>query len=160
MFSIDKKFKKHKGHYVFQCLLVSVCLSVLFSMLNMVFEIALVAALGATTFIIFTGPFKELSQPRYIIGGYCIGTLVGLAGVYLFSITSAVHLFPVLSAFSVGVSMFLMVVLDYEHPPAAGVALGLMMNGGHLHSVAVAFIGIIFLLILRRLLSKFLIDLL
>lgn len=160
MFSIDKKFKKNKGHYILQCLLVSICLSVLFSMLNAVFEIGLLAALGATTFIIFTSPFKEISRTKYIIGGYCIGTFVGLLGVYLFRITSAAHLFPIFSAFSVGISMFLMVVFDYEHPPAAGVALGLMMNGGHLHSVAVAFIGIIFLLGLRRLLSNFLMDLL
>lgn len=160
MFSIDKKFKKNKSHYIFQCTLVSVSLSILFSMLNVVFETALVAALGATTFIIFTSPFKEISRPRYVIGGYCIGTVVGLLGVYMFNVTSSGHLFPILCALSVGVSMFLMVIFDFEHPPAAGVALGLMMNGGHLHSVIVAFLGIVFLLLLRKLLAKILIDLL
>jgi len=160
MFSVDKKFKNNKGHYIFQCTLVSVSLSILFFMLDFVFETALIAALGATTFIIFTGPTKELSRPRYVIGGYCVGTLVGLVAVNLFQVTALDSMFPLFAALSVGISMFLMVVFDFEHPPAAGVALGLMTNGGHLHSVAIAFIGIFFLLLMRRLLSKILIDLL
>lgn len=161
MFSIDKKFKSNKGHYIFQCCLVTVSLGILFSMLDFFFDTALVAALGATAFIVFTGPHKEISRARYVIGGYIIGIIVGLVainGFYLMQLDQSV--FPVFSALSVGVTMFLMVVFDFEHPPAAGVALGLMTNNGHLHSVAVAFLGILFVLIVRYMLRRFLIDLL
>lgn len=161
MFSIDKKFKNNKGHYIFQCAIVSICLSVIFSMLDFVFETALVAALGATAFIVFTCPFREVSRSRYIIGGYCIGTIVGIGIMYIFQITGmGQHFFGFWAALSVGITMFLMVVFDFEHPPAAGVALGLLTNGGHLHSIVAAFIGIFSILLLRRLLSKVLMDLL
>lgn len=161
MLSVDKKFKSNKGYYIFQCTLVVVILAVLFSMLDFLFDTVLVAALGATSFIVFTGPFKEISKARYVIGGYAIGIIVGLIFFNAFEWLSIAHgLFPVFSALSVGVSMFLMVVFDFEHPPAAGVSLGLMMNGGSIYSVVVALVGILFVLLMRRLLSKLLIDLL
>jgi CBS-domain-containing membrane protein len=160
MFSIDEKFKSNKGHYFFQCGLATGSLMILFSLLNFMFDTALVAALGATSFIVFTTPHKELSRARYVIGGYSIGAVVGLVFAFVFQMVG-VHqgVFGILAALSVGVAIFLMVVLDFEHPPAAGVSLGLMTNGGDLYSVAVAFIGIFFVLFMRKLLRKRLIDL-
>jgi len=160
MLSVDKKFKLNKKHYIFQCCLVTVTLGMLFSMLDFFFNTALVAALGATAFIVFTGPHKEISRSRYVVGGYTIGIVVGLLainGFYYMALDQS--FFPVCSALCVGITMFLMVVFDYEHPPAAGVALGLMINNGHPHSVAVAILGIIFVLLMRYFLRQVLIDL-
>ncbi|MBN2898570.1 MAG: HPP family protein [Clostridia bacterium] len=161
MFSIDKKFKNNKRRYIFQCALVTISLSIVFSMLDLFFETGLVAALGATTFIVFTTPSKEISRAHYIIGGYVIGAIVGLVLIYIagfFPVWD--QFFGAWAALGVGLAMFLMVVLDFEHPPAAGVTLGLITDGGHLHSVLIAFLGIFAILLLRRLLAKWLIDLL
>ena len=160
MIKIDNKFKVNKGHYILQCGLATGILMILFSLLDFVFDTAIVAALGATSFI-FTIPFKEVSRARYVIGGYTVGNFVGFIAAFLFQTVGIEHgLFGVLAALAVGVSMFLMVVFDVEHPPAAGVSLGLMINGGDLYSVLVAYVGIIFILVMRKLLSRFLIDLL
>lgn len=161
MITLDKKFKDNKGHYILQCGLATAILMVLFSLLDFVFDTAIVAALGATSFIVFTIPFKEVSRAKYVIGGYTVGNIVGFVAAFLFQTVGIGHgLFGVLAALAVGMSMFLMVVFDVEHPPAAGVSLGLMINGGDLYSVMVAYIGILFILLMRKLLSKFLIDLL
>lgn len=161
MIILDEKFKDNKGHYILQCALATAILMVLFSLLSLVFDTAIVAALGATSFIVFTIPFKEVSKARYVIGGYTVGNIVGFISAFLFQTIGIAHgLFGILAALSVGVSMFLMVIFDVEHPPAAGVSLGLMINNGDVRSVLVAYIGIIFILLMRKLLAKYLIDLL
>ncbi len=161
MISIDERFKKNKGHYIFQCFLATLVLGVVFSSLNYFFNTALLASLGATSFIVFTIPFKELSKPRYVIGGYTVGTIMGIVAWYFYGLLHYNSMyFGILLGLSVGFSMFFMVVLDFEHPPAAGIPLAIMGTGEYGHNIAVGFIAIFLILTIRRLLKRFLIDLL
>ena len=48
---------------------------------------------------------------------------------------------------------------DAEHPPAAGMALGLVINSWDLSSLAVIMMAVVFMAILRRTLLGFMIDL-
>jgi len=164
MFRIDEKFKTHKKQYVFQTFIVILVLSVIFSFLDFVFHISIVAALGASAFITFTSPFKELAKGRYLIGGYTVGCISGFLvsnlqdfflNFYCIDIPTGI-----LGAFAVGLAMFFMVILDFEHPPAAGVALGLVIDGFRFDSALIAIMGVIFFVSVRKLLSKYLIDLL
>jgi CBS-domain-containing membrane protein len=64
------------------------------------------------------------------------------------------------AALAVGLAIFLMVVADLEHPPAAGVSLGLVLNGYESEAVLMVIAGILSLAVARNLLRGWLIDLL
>ena len=132
---LDAKFRRIPGHYVVQCLMATVAIGVVLVIMDAVEQTALIASLGASAFIAFTMPQAHVSEPRYLIGGYIVGVAAGVA----FGLTyrwldlpaeSASHevAHVVLGGLAVGVAIFLMVVTNTEHPPAAGVALGLVIN--------------------------------
>ncbi|MDQ6964763.1 MAG: HPP family protein, partial [Mariprofundales bacterium] len=80
---------------------------------------------GASAFIVFAMPRSITARTRNLIGGHLIGLLVGsLFGLFL---PSSTLLRAAAYASCVGVTTFLMVTTDTEHPPAAGTALGVAM---------------------------------
>ena len=101
-----------------------------------------------------------------MIGGYLIGTIVGCACSYLPSLPLLTQL-PLASAWlnqvsgavSVGLTIFLMVIINVEHPPAAGLALGFVLNAWNLWTVVVVLAGIALLAVVKTLLKPVLIDL-
>jgi CBS-domain-containing membrane protein len=134
--------------------------------LDTILSTTIVATLGASTFIAFTMPHKPNSQPRNLVGGYLMGTLAGifcnfLARLSIWTQISIIQLSTdiVFGAVAVGLAIFLMVVTDTEHPPAAGLALGYMLNECTLQVVIVVFIGILSLAGIKSLLKSKLIDL-
>ena len=103
-----------------------------------------IASIGSTAFIVFSMPNSITAQPRRIIGGHLVGFFVGSC----FAIFPFMHvtLFTALwYALSVGITLFIMVVMDFEHPPAAGTALGMTLVG-YTSSSAVAIIISVFIL--------------
>jgi len=72
-------------------------------------------------------PGSIAAQPRSVIGGHLIGLLSGA----LFTLVPQSLMLPPIAIYSiaVGVSIFLMVATDTEHPPASGTALGIAMIG-------------------------------
>jgi CBS-domain-containing membrane protein len=87
----------------------------------------IVASIGASTFIVFAMPNNHTSQPKRVIGGHIIGIFCGS----IFSFFPQMALLPSIALYSiaVGLSIFLMVALNLEHPPASGTALGISLNG-------------------------------
>ncbi|OVE79839.1 HPP family protein, partial [bacterium I07] len=87
----------------------------------------IVASIGATAFIIFALPKGITAKPRCVIGvpsvGLICGTLFGLIP------HSDPALSILISSLAFGMTMFLIVVLDLEHPPACGTALGIAIVG-------------------------------
>lgn len=132
---IDRKFYRHKFTYVFQCCLAGISALVVLAIFNSISNEAIVAALGASIFIALVLPETKSSEPRYMVGGYLVGVAVGSMCYWL---NRAVYLperiglicdvpYVVFGALAVGLATFVMVVTDTEHPPAAGIALGLLM---------------------------------
>lgn len=125
-----REFKAHWKAYVFQSLFATI--SIFFVLVVMDFSKAvIVASIGATTFIIFALPNKLTARPYNVIGGHIVGILCGTLGAWM-----AVHIpldHPGIraagDALAVGLAMFIMVVTDTEHPPAAGTALGVAIYG-------------------------------
>ncbi len=119
---IDKEFRQHWKNYVLQSILASVSVFIVLYFLSLQHAV-IIASIGATAFIIFAMPDSITAQPRNVIGGQLVGLLFG----FLFS------LFPqypmIMYSLAVGVSIFTMVVIDMEHPPAAGTALGVALTG-------------------------------
>jgi len=130
---IDKSFCSNPKPYFVQSLIAVFVVMVLLYFVQAITQAAIVAALGASTFIVFAMPKMVTAQPRRVIGGHITGLISGIicyyalltgpAGDYFQSI-DIIHWFP--AAMAVGLAIFLMTVFDFEHPPAAGTALGIV----------------------------------
>ncbi len=162
----DTKFRKNKKEYVLQSLMAAAATFLVLMLLDVASNAAVIAALGSSAFIAFTMPAKETSSPRILIGGYLVGIFVGCLCHYL-SILPALENIEFIAknssvifcALSVGLSVFLMVITDTEHPPAAGLAMGLFLNKCEERSVLVVIIGIFCLVAIKTLLRPILKDL-
>jgi len=125
------------------------------------------ASLGASSFIAFAMPHRPLSQPRRFVGGNAVGLLLGMSVYHLTALSfwqglpwGDILAEAVCGALATGLAILMMVVTDTEHPPAAGLALGFVLDGYTLETVAVVIIGVAALAGIRWVLRKRLIDLL
>lgn len=123
---IVRELKENWRWYIFQSFLAGVVLLLAMLIINIWVNPVIVASIGATSFIVFTMPGEITSRPRNIIGGHIIGLLVGIMMSRLAKETNIAPVFSYSSA--VGLSIFLMVALDFEHPPASGTALAFAME--------------------------------
>ena len=162
----DPKFRKNKKEYILQSLLAAAATFLVLILLDVASNAAVIAALGASAFIAFTMPAKNVSSPRVLIGGYLVGILVGCLCHYLSILPVLKNLefiaknsYVIFCSLSVGLSVFFMVLTNTEHPPAAGLAMGLFLNQCALRSVLVVIIGIICLVVIKTLLRPVLKDL-
>ncbi|MFC1966105.1 HPP family protein [Chloroflexota bacterium] len=127
---------------------------------------AIVAALGASTFIIFAMPKAVTAQPRRLIGGHIVGLLCGLLCYYVFQAWSSgeqsqnwLILLRIDAAVAVGLSIFIMAITNTEHPPAAGTALGVVAHEWTYETIIFILVCAISLAIFGRLLRGYLKDL-
>lgn len=164
---IYEKFKQNKAKYIVQCALATLSVLCVLIVLSSVTDAVIVASLGASSFIVFTMPKAHVSSPRLLIGGYLIGTIVGcscyfLAGQHLITNISIIHEHSreIFGAISVGIAILLMVITGSAHPPAAGLALGFVLNGWNYITVTVVIVGIVLISTIKLLLKGVLINLL
>lgn len=152
--------------YILQCALASVAVLILLLVLDAVTQTVLIAALGASTFIAFAVPRSLQSDPRYMIGGYVVGIFSGVLMSTIFTSLQmadpvAAHtVMVVFGALATGLAMFIMVATKTEHPPAAALALGLVLNEWDLLTLAVVMTGVIALSVFKKLILPMLMDLL
>ena len=164
---IDIKFRKNKLRYILQCLLAMVAAMLVLTVLDFAANKVVVASLGASCFIVFTMPHARASTPRRLLGGYAVGLAIGTT-CYWLSVADwpnsmaflSEHSLAVFGGLAIGSAMFIMVITNTEHPPAASIALGLVMKEWSLETVMVAAIEVIMLCVLKRLIKPILIDLL
>jgi len=158
---IDEEFRHHPVRYLIQSAIAGVVTMVFLSFLDILTYTGLVAALGATTFLIFTMPHKVSARPRYVLGGYIMGALAGVLTSFAFSAGGILPLDSIfaLGAIAVGLATFLMVTTNTEHPPAAGMALGLVLQPWDYNTVAYVLGCVCFLCLARLVLKRFMLDL-
>ncbi|HPF16236.1 MAG TPA: HPP family protein [Thermotogota bacterium] len=163
---LDCKFRGHKKEYILQSLITVGIVAVVLLFLDLLADGIVVASIGASSTIAFGNPHDKTAGPRYLIGGYMFGVISGAACAGLVFLIH--ELFPgvnsdttmaLLGAFSVGLTMFLMVITNTEHPPASALALGLTLDGFCPTAASVAIIGISSISLIQRLLKKHLVDL-
>lgn len=93
----------------------------------------LMAPFGATCVILFAAPASPLAQPRNVILGHLITSIIGLIALYAFGNSLLVL------GLSVGISIMLMQLLRSVHPPAGANPIVIILAGKSL-------VGIDFLL--------------
>jgi len=125
---VDRKFLDHPRPFFIQSMLASAIILGTLMILQFISPV-IIAAIGATTFIVFAMPRNSTAGMRSIFGGHLIGMACGLAAAWIPYSEAA-------GSIAVGLSIFLMVILDAEHPPAAGTALGVALEGYNAPSVA------------------------
>ena len=65
----------------------------------------------------------------------------------------------VFGAIAVGIAIFVMTVTNTEHAPAAGIALGLVINEWNYFTIILIFCAIVWMASVRIILKKYLMDL-
>lgn len=163
---IDRRFRAHIKRYVLQCSLATLAVLIVLMVLDTISNTVIIAALGASSFVAFAMPKARTSKPRYLIGGHMVGIASGalcnaLSELHVLTGVPAIQsrLDVVFGALSVGLAIFTMVVTNTEHPPAAGLALGFVLNEWNALTVIVVVIGIVLLSIIKEWLEPVLVDL-
>ncbi len=161
----DDKFRHNKLQYVFQSLLAMVAVAVAMLLIDWLTNAVIVAALGATAFVVFSLPLSRQSHARAVIGGYVVSIAVGTLCFWLAAVMPArtAHaeyaLKVVFGAGAVGLAVFVMTITNTEHSPAAGVALGLSLGQWELRTVAIVMLAVVTMVVLQRILRRHLRDL-
>ncbi|HER24370.1 MAG TPA: HPP family protein [Candidatus Atribacteria bacterium] len=160
----DRKLEKYFSNYIFQSILATITLTIILYFENVFTHTAIIASLGATTFIIFAMPKYATAQPRKVIGGHTICIIVGIFCFYFASLAQNIEsLFLTHDVFrifipslSVGLSIFIMSITNTEHPPAAGTALGIVVQGWSYSTILVILCTVSFLSLTKYLLKPYL----
>lgn len=116
----------------------------------------IVGSMGATAFIVFAMPKNVTAKWNHIVGGYIIGMSVGSLGYYLGSHSSLPYI--IISALTVGASIFIMALLDVEHPPASGVALSFSLHGFYMKEGIIVIVVAVLLGLVHSALHKHMKD--
>jgi CBS-domain-containing membrane protein len=129
---LDPKFRRYYRQYLFQALLATGAMACILLFVDSLSTAAIAAGLGSSVVGIFINPSGATARLRAVVGGHTMALLLGSAfSVILFagpieSFIEAHSQFQTLSmAFSVGLLILVMAVTDTEHPPAAGIVIGM-----------------------------------
>ena len=118
----------------------------------------MIASIGATAFIVFAMPNNISAEPKRIIGGHILGFFIGSCFA-VFPFNDILFFKAIWFSLSVGITILFMVVLDFEHPPAAGTALGMTLVGYSNSSAIAILISIVLIACIGNILKSFLKDL-
>jgi len=152
---IDKKFRKNTLKYIFQCVLATLTILAVLLFLDILNETAIIVALGASAFIVFTMPTQYSSDPRRLLGGYIIGLVVG----YIFYIVSTLDFgTKVIINHTTSLIIFGSLAVT-EHAPAAGIALGLVISKWDYLTIIYIIIAVVWMFSIKKILKKYLMDL-
>ena len=80
----------------------------------------LVTTFGSTVVLVFGYPENNFAQPKNVLLGHILCTLVGIIFVTLFKITQDRSIFFLMVGLAVGISVALMMAFKITHPPAGG----------------------------------------
>ena len=163
---LKRRLRSKFSRYVIQCGFATIALACILLLADEILGTAIIVAIGSTVFTIFVVPVSLASSPRFVLGGHVIGILVsgifvlGIAILGLdFSDNSSKISFDLIAAMAVGLGIFLMVVMNAPHPPAAGTILGLLANGWDISAVLFVVISSISLILIRLLFGHRLVNL-
>lgn len=154
---------KSYKRYILQSLLMFICMSVVL-FLNQLFSDLIIASFGASGFIILALPKVSGSRTRNVIGGYICGVLAGallafFGTVLLPGSIGTIYGTVFMCAGAAALAMFLMAVTNRPHPPAAALAIGLVVDPRFIRTGILAVAGVTILCGIRYCLRDYIDDL-
>lgn len=163
---MNPKVRQDMTPYIIQCGLATLTMLIVLLFLDVLFHAAIIVSLGSTAFTIFAMPKSRAARTRPLIGGYLIAIALGVLCSFLsllpklfFTPASERPLLIFFGALAVGLAIFVMILADCEHPPAAGMALGLVLNSWDRETLTFVLSAVLLLAIVKRLLKSTLVDL-
>ncbi|OPL19604.1 MAG: hypothetical protein AVO35_09830 [Candidatus Aegiribacteria sp. MLS_C] len=162
---LDPDFFRYAWYYLFQCFLAMATVVGVLLVLDYTDQTAIIASIGASAFMVFTSPGSQPAGYRSLLGGYSVGVVSGVVCTILGRSISPVTDICwagtpiVMGGVAVGLSTFLMVLTDTEHPPAAAIALALVINRWNAMSILVIGAAVLLLVLVRFSFKKHLRDL-
>ena len=111
------------------------------------FGVFLIASFGSTMVLLYGYPESPFAQPKNIFFGHLVTSLVGV--FFLYFVPLPIYM---LISLSVGVGVFLMIILKITHPPAGGnpiiviigsVSIDYIVNPIILGSIIILIFGIV-----------------
>ena len=88
----------------------------------------LAASFGSSVVVVFGYPNNEFAQPKNVLFGHLLCTLVGIIFVTLFKISQDRSIFFLAIGIAVGISVMLMMALEITHPLAGGNTIVVMLT--------------------------------
>ena len=125
------------------------------------------SSLAASIFIAFTFCASPVSHPKRMILSYFIAIVLGACG-YKLGMAIGIHdkmlsymlTFQIIGGLVVGLTMLMMVLFNLHHPPAAGLALGLVIEHWRISTLFVIIGTILLVSLMKHLLRHRLVSLL
>ena len=129
---LDPKFRRRYRQYIFQALLATAAMAGILLLVDSLSTAAIAAGLGSSVVGIFINPSGTTARLRAVVGGHTMALLIGSAlSLALFSGTAESFIadhsayLDLAMALAVGLLILVMAVTDTEHPPAAGIVIGM-----------------------------------
>jgi CBS-domain-containing membrane protein len=129
---LDPKFRRSYGQYLFQAVLATTAMAVILLFVDSLSSAAIAAGLGSSVVGIFINPTGATARLRAVVGGHTMALLLGsvfsfilFAGSIETFVADHSQFHVVMMALSVGLLILVMAITDTEHPPAAGIAIGM-----------------------------------
>ena len=148
-----RNFRLFWENYIFQSFLAALTIFIVLLFLSLEHAV-IIAAIGATAFIVFAMPGNTTANSKNIIGGHLVGLLIGS----LCALIPQPSFWCSIMAYSlaVGLSIFIMIVIGTGHPPAAATALGLAIMGFSLNAAIAVVTSIVLLSLAHHFLKPYL----
>jgi CBS-domain-containing membrane protein len=159
LFKLDTKAQKNITPYLWQSFLAFGSLLIILYFLDTISSAAIAAALGSSVFVVFASPHSYSARPQSVIGGHIVGLVCGIFCAWLLYPKLGMYLADdysmyVAAALAVGLSMFFMCITNTEHAPAAGTALGMVVNRWNLSTIAFIICSVIILSLIKQIMGK------
>ena len=129
---LDPGFAAHPGQFVSQSVLATLALLAVLLFADSLSSAAIAAGLASSVVIIFINPSNRTARIRSVVGGHGVALALGsIFSIILFvgpveGFLDTASWVRVLSyALVVGLGLLVMAVTNTEHPPAAGIAIGM-----------------------------------
>jgi len=162
---LDDKFKRSGKRHITQSLIATVSFAVILLFINVFSNIAIVTALAASAFIVFAMPEEIIASPRNLIGGHMTALIIGM----FISLSCRINMvegfisdryyYIIIASLAIGITMFVMVITNTEHPPACSTALGLAIHDWNADTIVFIITFVIGLSIIKYLLRNKLVNL-
>ena len=162
---LDPQFKKNPRPFILQSLMALATFFIVLLFVEKVTQVVIVAALGASTFIVFSMPHTMTAAPRRLIGGHFMGLVSGSVCHFLFidglsvNLNQSTALLALTFGVAIALAMFLMAVTNTEHPPAAATSIGLLMAGWSWSAILFVLLFAGLLAIIHYALRRYLVNL-
>lgn len=165
---------KHWTNFIWQPALAICFVLIVLYVMNRFSDSSVLWAVGASSlssscYLVFGTPSASSSHSKKLFWAYIIGIVTGLCFRFISEYAETLfgtkilhdsyHTDAIFAAISIGICFVLMSLFKKEHPPAAGIALVLVLDSHDVAEIFVILVAVTVLSLLRYLLQHKLVDL-